>query len=72
MADDIRLLTVDEVADELRTSSTTVRRYLRAGKLPGFRLDQSWRISRQALDGFLAERSTRQFTPSYETKEARR
>lgn len=68
MADDVRLLTVDEVADELRTSSTTIRRYLRAGKLPGFRLDQSWRISRAALDAFLAERSTRSYAPSYETK----
>jgi excisionase family DNA binding protein len=40
---------VPEVADLLDVSETTVRRKLRAGDLPGVKLDKSWRISRAEL-----------------------
>lgn len=40
---------VSEVADLLDMSETTVRRKLRAGDLPGVKLDKSWRVSRADL-----------------------
>jgi excisionase family DNA binding protein len=40
---------VPEVADLLDMSETTVRRKLRAGDLPGVKLDKSWRVSRAEL-----------------------
>lgn len=46
------LLTVQEVADFLRTTSTTIYRWLKNGKLQGVKIGKEWRISRVALCGF--------------------
>lgn len=43
------LLTVDEVAQILRTTTNTIYRWLRAGKLPGIKLGKEWRIKKEAL-----------------------
>ena len=51
-----RLLTVREVADRLRSSPETVRRWLRGGKLRGFRLGGTklgYRIPEQELERLL-------------------
>jgi excisionase family DNA binding protein len=53
-----RLLTVREVAERLRSSPETVRRWLRQGKLRGFRLGGTklgYRVTESELDRFLAE-----------------
>lgn len=49
------LLTVSEVAEILRVSDKTIRRYLHQGLLDGFRLGSpeapsEWRIPRRSLD----------------------
>ena len=49
------LLTVEEVADFLRTTPNTIYRWLRAGKLPGVKLGKEWRIRQEVLDSRLAE-----------------
>lgn len=46
--------TVAEVARALRVSAITVRRYVRAGKLPAVRLAREYRVSPAALTLFLA------------------
>jgi excisionase family DNA binding protein len=52
-ADDF--LTVDEVARQLRVQPKTVRAWLGAGTLPGFKLaHKTWRITRADLQAFLA------------------
>ncbi len=54
-----RLLTVREVAQRLRTSEESVRRWLRQGKLRGFRLGGTrlgYRVSERDLADFLASR----------------
>ncbi|MGH8071964.1 MAG: helix-turn-helix domain-containing protein [Candidatus Entotheonellia bacterium] len=52
-ADDF--LTVDEVARQLRVQPKTVRAWLAAGALPGFKLaHKTWRITRADLQAFLA------------------
>ena len=53
-----RLLTVREVAERIRSSPETVRRWLRAGKLRGFRLGGTklgYRVPEGELERFLAE-----------------
>jgi excisionase family DNA binding protein len=53
---DERLLTVGEVATKLRVNPFTVRRWLREGRLRGFRLGSDaagWRIRESALHEFV-------------------
>jgi excisionase family DNA binding protein len=50
------LLTVQEVADELRLTFRTVYRYLRECQLRGQKLGRTWRISRSDLTTYLNER----------------
>jgi excisionase family DNA binding protein len=53
-----KLLTVDEVADILRTTPNTIYRWLRAGKLPGVKLGKEWRIKKETLESKLTESNT--------------
>lgn len=50
------LLTVEEVAAYLRVAPNTVYRWCRSGRLTGIKIGKEWRISRQHLDQFLADR----------------
>jgi excisionase family DNA binding protein len=50
------LLTVQEVADELRLTCKTVYRYLRQGQLRGQKLGRIWRVSRSDLTVYLNAR----------------
>ena len=66
MADDDRLLTVEEVAQRLRLSEEVVRRKLRSGELRGVRLGErraGWRITEGDLRRFLEARRTAQHLP---------
>ncbi len=49
------LLTVEEVADYLRTTTNTIYRWLRSGKLPGVKFGKEWRIRREVLESKLIE-----------------
>ena len=49
------LLTLLEVADELRVSPRTVERYVKSGKLPSIVLGTARRIDRDDLVAFVAE-----------------
>lgn len=54
-ADGLELLTVEQAADYLQVSPSTIRSYIRQGKLPAFRVAglRPVRISRAALLQFL-------------------
>ena len=45
------ILTAEEVADYLRIHPYTVRRLVRAGKLPGFKVGGQWRFDKKQIDG---------------------
>jgi len=49
-------LTVKEVASMLRISKISIWRWLKSGKLPGFKLGKEWRIPRKDLDKSLEEK----------------
>lgn len=53
------LLTVDEVAADLRLSTRTVYELLRGGHLPGFRLGNRWRIDAAELATWKRARARR-------------
>jgi excisionase family DNA binding protein len=48
------ILNSREVAQLLRTTSANVERLASEGKLPAFRLDESWRFSKSVLDDWMA------------------
>ena len=49
------IMTVQEVADYLRISRTTVWRWCNEGRLPAFRIGREWRIKRDALEKTIAQ-----------------
>jgi excisionase family DNA binding protein len=55
----VEYLTVNEVAERLKVTPLTVRRWLYSGELAGIRLSSGragWRITQADLDEFLAAR----------------
>lgn len=49
----IELMTVGEVADKLRTSITTVRELIKAGKLPAIKVGREYRIKQNDLETYI-------------------
>ena len=50
------LLTMQEVANRLKVSVWTVRRYIRDGKLKAIKLNRGLRVREEDLERFLQER----------------
>ncbi len=50
-----RFLTVAEVAAQLRVSTMTVYRLIKAGELPAMRVGKSYRLREDDVDRFLAD-----------------
>ena len=48
-----RLLTVGEVASELRVSNMTVYRLIKSGQLPAIRVGKNYRLRQQDLEEYL-------------------
>lgn len=53
------LLTVSEVADYLRTTTTTIYRWLKEGKLSAIKIGKEWRIDETSLNSFLSQQKNR-------------
>lgn len=51
--DPLIIYTVKEAAEKLKVAETTMRHYLRTGKIIGARVGKEWRISLQALERFV-------------------
>ena len=49
-------ISTQELADRLGVSVFTIRRYIRAGKLPAVKLDGSYRVSHEDIAEFLKSR----------------
>lgn len=54
------VLTVKEVAEELRVHPYTVYQLLSSGELEGFKLTTHWRIKRESLTNFMNKTGARQ------------
>lgn len=49
------MLTVIEVAEQLKISPKTVRVWIESGKLPGYRFGKDYRINAEDLESFIKE-----------------
>lgn len=47
------LLTIEEVAELLRVSPYTVRKYLRQGQFPGIKVGGQWRVRKTDLEAYI-------------------
>ncbi|MGE5444164.1 MAG: helix-turn-helix domain-containing protein [Ignavibacteriales bacterium] len=65
------VMTVKEVAEYLQISEASVRRMLKAKKLPAFKLGQQWRFRKNIVDKWMDENSIH-FLQDKNGKEARR
>lgn len=45
----MKVLTVEQAAQQLQVSTKTVYEWLRSGKLPGRKIGKMWRMSEEAL-----------------------
>ena len=52
------IYTPDEIAEKLKVSEQTIRRYLREKKLEGFKIGNNWRIKEKSFLDFIEERSS--------------
>jgi excisionase family DNA binding protein len=56
---DKKYYTVQEVADLLKLHWQSVLTYIKKGELEAVKLGKGYRISQQALDAFIAKRTTK-------------
>lgn len=54
-----KLLTIEEVAQALKVSKMTIYRYIKAKKLPAYKLEQELRIKEDDLAEFLKQRKVK-------------
>ena len=53
-----KMLSVEDIADELGVNPETVRVWIRSGELVAFSIGKGYRISRADLDDFIRRRRT--------------
>jgi excisionase family DNA binding protein len=53
------VLTLDELADHLKLSAETLLRQADQGKLPGRKIEDTWRFLRDAIDDWLRAQDSR-------------
>lgn len=51
---DIKVFTLDEVADILKVTKRTLYNYVKAGKLPAVKVGKYWRVSEESLQAFIS------------------
>ena len=51
---EIKVYTLDEVADILKVTKRTLYTYLRTGKLQAVKLGKYWRVSEENLQSFIS------------------
>ncbi len=57
------LLTVSEVADYLRTTTTTIYRWLKEGRLTAVKIGKEWRIDEDLLNSFVNQQKNTMHRP---------
>lgn len=51
---DIKVYTLDEVADILKVTKRTLYNYVKAGKLPAVKMGKYWRVPAESLQAFIS------------------
>lgn len=55
---DIKLYTMDEVADILKVTKRTLYTYVKSGKLHAVKIGKYWRVSEENLQAFISTGSS--------------
>lgn len=55
---EIKVYTLDEVADILKVTKRTLYNYVKAGKLPAVKIGKYWRVSEESLQAFISTGTT--------------
>lgn len=53
------MLTVEDVANLLRVSEATIKKWAAAGKLPAMKIGRLWRFRRSSIEEFIHEQENR-------------
>ena len=51
---DIKVFTLDEVAEILKVTKRTLYNYVKEGKLPAVKMGKYWRVTEDSLQAFLS------------------
>lgn len=51
---DIKVYTLDEVADILKVTRRTLYTYVKEGKLPAVKMGKYWRVPQESLQSFIS------------------
>lgn len=62
MAKDIRVYTLEEVADIIGVSRRTVYNYVKAKQIKAVKIGRAWRVTDKALADFLEQGTTADYT----------
>jgi excisionase family DNA binding protein len=52
-----KLMTLQEVADYLRVTRSTIHRMMKRNEIPGFRIGRHWRFNLDEIDRWLSSRT---------------
>ncbi len=55
---DIRVYTLDEVADIMKVTKRTLYNYIKAGTLKAVKIGKYWRVSEESLQAFISTGTT--------------
>ena len=53
------VMDIGEASEYLGVSRTTLGKYIREGRIPGFKLGKRWRFKKSVLDRWIEKQSTR-------------
>ena len=52
---DLKVYTLDEVADILKVTKRTLYNYIKAGELPAVKMGKYWRVTQENLQSFVSK-----------------
>lgn len=52
---DLKVYTLDEVADILKVTKRTLYNYIKAGELPAIKMGKYWRVTQENLQSFVSK-----------------
>ena len=52
---DLKVYTLDDVADILKVTKRTLYNYIKAGELPAIKMGKYWRVTQENLQSFVSK-----------------
>lgn len=55
MAEDIKVYTLNEIADLLHVTKRSLYSWIKSGRLKALKVGREWRVTKESLEAFMAE-----------------